>query len=74
MYYVIRPMTGWEEGFSNKEAALERAIEIINSDEGGIQTIHNYEKPEQLVQEIWESLDEMYQALTDSHQFYPFNI
>ena len=33
MHYIIRPVTGWQETFATKEAALKRAAQIIENDE-----------------------------------------
>lgn len=63
MHYVIRPMTGWEENFADKEAALKRAAEIIRNDEEGMRTRQNYKKPEELIEEAWDSIEEMYQFM-----------
>ncbi|MFM7370132.1 MAG: hypothetical protein ACKO2Z_20550 [Sphaerospermopsis kisseleviana] len=64
MHYIIKPFTGWEENFRNKTDAQKRATEIINKDEQQIRTVHNYKKPEQLVEEVWDSLEEMYQSIS----------
>ena len=65
MHYIIRPMTGWQETFATKEAALKRAAEIIENDEERLRSLHNYQKPEDLVEEAWDSLNEMYQVFPD---------
>ena len=65
MHYIIKPMTGWEENFKDEQQALKRATEIINNDEERMRTLHNYKEPKELVQEVWDSLDEMHQALSD---------
>lgn len=63
MYYVIRPWSGWQETFDTEEAALKRAAEIIENDEESLRSLHNYHNPEHLVEEVWESLEEMYQYI-----------
>ena len=65
MHYIIRPVTGWQETFATKEAALKRAAEIIRNDEEQLRSLHNYHEPEDLVEEAWDSLNEMYQVFPD---------
>jgi len=63
MRYVINPVSGWEENFNNKEDAINRAQEIINKDESEIASVHGYKNPETLIDERWESIEEMYEIL-----------
>ena len=60
-----RGVANWQETFATKEAALKRAAEIIRNDEERLRSLHNYQKPEDLVEEAWDSLNEMYQVFPD---------
>lgn len=66
MHYVIKPMIGWEENFKDEQQALKRATEIISNDEEGMRTRQNYKKPEELIEEAWDSIEEMYQSMPDN--------
>lgn len=63
MKYFIAPWSGWEEEFQSKEEALARAKFLIQSDESRLATLHGYKKPEHLIDERWDSFDEMYESL-----------
>jgi hypothetical protein len=60
MYYKINPVSGWEETFENYEKALERAKEIIKNDEEKLNSVQGYKKAENLIDKVWDNLEEMY--------------
>lgn len=63
MLYVISPRSGWEETFYDKESALKRASSIIENDEEGLVSLHGYRNPEDLIDERYSSIEEMYKDL-----------
>jgi hypothetical protein len=65
MRYVIAPWSGWEENFSNYLEALNRAKEIIKNDEENMVTKYGYKNPEHLIDEVFDTLEEMYNSITD---------
>lgn len=68
MLYIINPRSGWEETFHNKESALKRAVLIIENDEEGLVSLHGYRNPDELIQERYSSIEEMYEDLEDYEQ------
>lgn len=65
MYYVISPFSGWEENFDNRESAIERANQIISNDEEGVVSELGYKSPDKLIDERWDSSEEMYESLSE---------
>lgn len=68
MLFIINPRSGWEETFYNKESALKRAVLIIENDEEGLVSLHGYRNPDELIQERYSSIEEMYEDLEDYEQ------
>lgn len=68
MLYIISPRSGWEEIFYNQDAALKRATLIVENDEEGLVSLHGYRNPDELVQERYSSMEEMYKDLEEYEQ------
>ena len=63
MKYIIAPWSGWSEEFFSKEEAFSKAEFYLSTDEEGLRTVHGYKNPCSLVDERWDSVEEMYSSL-----------